>query len=177
MKTAMKLVDCDEARHAAAILAILNDAIVSSTALYDYQPRPASSMAAWFAAKRAGGFPVLGMESGSGELLGFASYGHFRAHAAYKYTVEHSVYVHREHRRRGIGDGLLAALIARARAQQLHVLVGGLDAANVASIALHERHGFHHAGTIREAGFKFGRWLDLAFYMLRLDTPQQPVDG
>jgi phosphinothricin acetyltransferase len=173
----MKLIDCDESRHADAILAILNEAIANSTAIYDYLPRPASSMPGWFAAKRAGGFPVLGIEDAQGRLLGFASYGSFRGFAAYKYSVEHSVYVHPDHRRRGIGQRLLAALIERARAQDLHLLVGGLDAANAASIALHEKAGFTHAGTIAEVAYKFGRWLDLAFYQLRLETPRQPQDG
>jgi L-amino acid N-acyltransferase YncA len=173
----MKLVDCTQTRHATAILDILNEAIVNSTAIYDYAPRPAASMPAWFATRRAGGFPVLGIEADDGELLGFASYGSFRGWAAYKYTVEHSVYVHAAHRGRGIGGRLLAALIERARAQDLHLLVGGLDAANAASIALHRKLGFTHAGTIAQAGYKFGRWLDLAFYQLRLETPHQPVDG
>jgi phosphinothricin acetyltransferase len=173
----MKLIDCSETQHAAAILEILNEAIVNSTAVYDYAPRPAESMTTWFAVKRTGGFPVLGLAADDGELLGFASYGRFRGWAAYKYTVEHSVYVHHGHRGRGIGSRLLVALIERARTQDLHLLVGGLDAANAASIALHRKLGFTHAGTIAQAGFKFGRWLDLAFYQLRLDTPQQPVEG
>lgn len=173
----MKLIDCDESRHAGAILAILNDAIVNTTAIYDYAPRPASSMPAWFAAKRAGGFPVLGIEDDAGRLLGFASYGSFRGFAAYKYTVEHSVYVHPDHRRRGVARRLLGALIERATAQDLHLLVGALDAANTASIALHEAFGFRHSGTIAEAAYKFGRWLDLAFYQLRLPTPRDPRDG
>ena len=173
----MKLIDCTEARHAMPILDILNEAIVHSTAVYDYAPRPAASMPAWFAAKRAGGFPVLGVEADDGTLLGFATYGTFRGWAAYKYTVEHSVYVHAAHRGRGLGEKLLSALVERARAQDLHVLVGGLDASNAASIALHCKLGFTHAGTIAQAGFKFGRWLDLAFYQRRLETPQSPVDG
>lgn len=173
----MKPIDCTEARHATAILDILNEAIVNSTAVYDYAPRPAASMAAWFAAKRAGAFPVLGVEADDGRLLGFATYGTFRGWAAYKYSVEHSVYVHAAHRGQGLGERLLAALIERARAQQLHVLVGGLDADNAASIALHRKLGFTHAGTIAQAGYKFGRWLDLAFYQLTLATPAAPVDG
>jgi L-amino acid N-acyltransferase len=173
----VKVIDCTEARHAASILGILNEAIVNSTAIYDYVPRPAASMQAWFAAKRAGDFPVLGIEADDGTLLGFASYGSFRGHAAYKYTAEHSVYVHAAHRGRGIGSQLLAALVQRARNQDLHILVGGLDAANVASIALHTKLGFTYAGTIAQAGYKFGRWLDLAFYQLRLDTPRAPRDG
>lgn len=172
-----RLVDCTLEQHGAAILDILNHAIVHSTALYDYRPRPPESMQGWFAAKHAGGFPVIGAVDEGGVLLGFASYGTFRAWPAFKYSVEHSVYIHHSQRGRGLGQTLMQALIARAEAQGLHVLVGGIDAENTASIRLHEKLGFRHAGTIREAGYKFGRWLDLAFYQLRLATPDRPFDG
>jgi L-amino acid N-acyltransferase YncA len=172
-----RLVDCTPGDHAAAILEILNDAIVHSTALYDYRPRTPDSMVAWFAAKAAGRFPVIGAVDDAGTLLGFASYGTFRAWPAYKYSVEHSVYVHRDHRGRGVGRLLMEALIAAARAGDLHVMVGGIDTTNRGSIALHEKLGFRHAGTVREAGFKFGRWLDLGFWQLVLETPVRPVDG
>ena len=173
----MKIVPCTREQHAGAILEILNDAIAHSTALYDYKPRTTQSMEGWFAAKAAGRFPVIGAVGDDGTLLGFASYGSFRAFPAYKYSVEHSVYVHKDHRGHGLGLTLMQRLIDEARAQQLHVMVGGIDAANAGSIALHERLGFVHAGTIRQAGFKFGRWLDLAFYQLVLETPARPVDG
>ncbi|MBC7957530.1 MAG: N-acetyltransferase [Cytophagales bacterium] len=173
----MHPVSCTEERHAAAILAIFNEAIVNSTALYDYKLRTPESMVGWFAAKRAGGFPVVGFENDAGELLGFASYGTFRAWPAYKYSVEHSIYVHQDHRGQGLGRKLLEAIVAAAYERNVHTLIGGIDAANEASIALHQNLGFEHAGTIRQAGFKFGRWLDLAFYQRILDTPAQPVDG
>lgn len=172
----MTLVECTHDRHAQAIVDIFNDAILNSTALYDYVPRPLASMEPWFAAKRAGNFPVIGFEDDAGTLLGFASYGTFRAWPAYKYTAEHSIYVHRDHRGRGIGRRLLQALIARATAQQLHVMVGGIDVTNAASIALHEQLGFVHSGTITQAGYKFGRWLDLGFYQLTLETPTSPTE-
>lgn len=171
------LIDCTHVDHAAAILDILNEAIVHSTALYDYRPRELESMDGWFAAKRTAGHPVIGVVDDDGSLLGFASYGRFREREAYKYSVEHSLYVHRDHRGRGVGALLMQALIEAARARGAHVLVGGIDVANTASIALHERFGFVHAGTIREAAFKFGRWLDLGFWQLVLDTPAEPVDG
>ncbi len=171
------LVECSFERHAEAILAIFNDAIVNSTALYDYTPRPPESMVTWFETKRRGGFPVLGLEDAEGRLLAFASYGTFRAWPAYKYSVEHSVYVHREHRGKGLGPAIMQALIEAARRNGVHAMIGGIDAANAASIALHQRLGFKHVGTLPEVGFKFGRWLDLAFYQLLLDTPAQPVDG
>jgi L-amino acid N-acyltransferase YncA len=173
----MRFVPCTHDAHAGAILDIFNDAIANSTALYDYKPRTLESMAGWFKAKEAGGFPVIGAVDDAGTLLGFASYGTFRAWPAYKYTVEHSVYVHKDHRGRGLGEALMRQLIDAAGQRDVHVLVGAIDMANRGSIALHERLGFTHAGTIREAGFKFGRWLDVGFWQLQLQTPKAPVDG
>jgi L-amino acid N-acyltransferase len=170
-------VDCTEERHAEAILAIFNDAIASSTALYDYAPRTRQTMVAWFAAKRAGSYPVIGIESDAGELLGFASWGPFRNFPANKYTVEHSVYVQREQRGKGLGRALLQRLVGLAQERPIHVMVGAIDASNQASIALHEELGFVHAGTVRHAGYKFGRWLDVALYQRLLEMPVQPQDG
>jgi phosphinothricin acetyltransferase len=72
---------------------------------------------------------------------------------------------------------LIDELIRRAREAQVRVLVGCIDAANTASIGLHQRLGFTHSGTFPQVGFKFGRWLDVAFYQLNLETPAQPQDG
>ena len=174
---AMRIVQCEPKRHAAAILAIFNDAILHSTALYDYKPRTAEMMADWFTAKAKGKFPVIGIENEDGDLMGFASYGTFRAWPAYKYTVEHSIYVAAAFRRHGVGKRLLEEIIAAAQGQDFHVLVGVIDAANAGSIRLHESFGFVHGGTIRQAGFKFGDWLDVAFYQLILPTPSRPADG
>ena len=173
----MKIIACEPARHSAAILGIFNDAIANSTALYDYHPRPPESMADWFEAKVRGNYPVIGVEDDDGALMGFASYGPFRAWPAYKYTVEHSVYVDARCRGQGVGRALLGAAILAAEKQDYHVMVGGIDAANAVSIKLHESLGFKSCGIVRHAGFKFGRWLDLAFYQLILRTPATPVDG
>jgi phosphinothricin acetyltransferase len=173
----MNIVNCTYDAHASAILAILNEAIVNSTALYDYVPRPPEAMVGWFQAKRAHDYPVIGAVSDDGELMGFASYGAFRPFPAYKYSVEHAIYVHKDHRRKGLARLLMQQLIARARAQDYHLVIGGIDMDNSASIALHESLGFTHSGTIRQAGFKFGRWLDLGFYQLVLETPLAPRDG
>ncbi|MBI2425337.1 MAG: N-acetyltransferase [Candidatus Hydrogenedentes bacterium] len=171
----MQLIACDRA-HAAAILDIFNDVIAHTTALWDYAPRSMDSMEQWFAAKE-GKYPVIGAVDENGKLLGFASYGPFRAFPAYKYTVEHSIHIHRDHRRQGLGRQLVEAIVAHARAQGYHTIVAGIEAGNTGSKALHEALGFEACGVIREAGFKFGRWLDLEFYQRVLDTPVDPVDG
>ena len=173
----MRVVQCERQRHAEAILAIFNHAIINSTALYDYKPRTIEMMTGWFDAKSKGRFPIIGIENDSGDLMGFGSYGIFRAWPAYKYSVEHSVYVDVRFRRQGIGKRLLQEVIAAAQGQDYHILVGGIDATNSASIRLHESLAFTYCGTIRQAGFKFGRWLDLSFYQLILSTPSQPTDG
>lgn len=116
------------------------------------------------------------MEDDAGELMGFGSYGPFRAWPAYKYTVEHSVYVETRFRGRGLGKTLLREIIVQATAQNYHTLIGGIEATNAASIALHQRLGFTHCGTVAQAGYKFGRWLDLAFYQRLLPTPVEPTE-
>lgn len=172
----MKLIRCDHS-FSGEILAIFNDAILNSAALYDYKPRTMENMAAWFDAKAKGSYPVIGAVAESGELMGFGSYGVFRDRPAYKYSVEHSLYVAAKFRGQGVGNALLQEVIAATQAQNYHVLVGCIDSANVASIKLHQRFGFTMAGTIRQCGFKFGRWLDADFYQLVLPTPTHPVDG
>jgi len=157
----------------ASILDIYNDAILHTTAVYDYEPHSLESRIAWFESRRSGGYPVIVYEV-EGAVAGFASFGPFRSFQGYRYTVEHSLYVHRNYRQRGIGRALLERLIELAECSGYAVLVGGIDAANVESIRLHERFGFEHAGTIPKAGRKFGRWLDLAFYHRQLSGKASP---
>ena len=175
-RSVLEMVRCSYDQHARAVLDILNDTIVNSTALYDYEQRKFESMISWFESKKRGNYPVIGVEQ-SGELLAFASYGAFRQWPAYKYSIEHSVYVRADQRRRGLGQWLLRELIKCAERQNYHLVVGGIDVTNEPSIRLHQKLGFTHAGTISHAGFKFGRWLDLAFYQLILETPRHPIDG
>jgi phosphinothricin acetyltransferase len=149
---------------AAGIAAILNDAILHTTASWADAPRSEEETAAWLAAKATDGLPVLvacAPDADGGGILGYASYGAFRAWAGYKHTVEHSVYVAKEARRRGMGEGLLAALIERARAAGLHVMVGGIGSENEASLALHSKLGFTEVARMPEVGRKFDRWLTL----------------
>jgi phosphinothricin acetyltransferase len=150
------------------ILAIFNEAIVHTTALYDYEPRTLEKVNQWYEVHVQNDFPVIGAFDEAGTLLGFAAYGSFRPHEGYKFTFEHSVYVRTDARGRGIGETLLTALIAEAQKRPVHSLIGVIDADNTVSIRLHEKLGFSFCGKIPQSGFKFGRWLDVVFYQLQM---------
>jgi phosphinothricin acetyltransferase len=172
----MNIVECDLQAHGEQMLDIVNEAIAGTTWVYDYSPRTSGQMAEWVADRRAGGFPVIVAEDGHQRLLGFGSFGRFRHLPGYKYTAEHSVFVDQAARRKGVGTQLLERLIELARGQDLHVLIGAIDSTNLPSIALHESLGFELCGTMREVGFKSGRWLDALFYQLVLATPLAPAE-
>ncbi len=172
----MKIITCNK-EYSEPILNILNEAIVTSTALYDYKPRTLENMVAWFEVKAKNNFPVIGLLNDKNELLGFGSYGTFRAWPAYKYTVEHSLYIQKDHRGKGYGKIILQEIIKEAEKQDYHNLIAGIDSSNVSSKKLHESFGFQFAGQIRHAGYKFSRWLDLDFYQLILATPFNPTEA
>jgi len=172
----MKKVYCNR-EYSPQILEIFNEVIQTSTALYDYKPRTMAMMDAWFDAKEKGGFPVLGLMDDTATLMAFGSYGTFRAWPAYKYTVEHSIYVERSFRGKGLGEIILKSVIEEVQQREYHNLIAGINAANQASIVLHLKLGFQLCGTVKHAGFKFGNWIDLQFYQLLLDGPKNPVDG
>lgn len=158
------------------ILDIFNDAILNSTALYDYKTRTMETMNTWYADKLKGNYPIVGAFDENDTLLGFATYGMFRVRPAYKYSVEHSVYVRSDKRGHGVGKVLLREIIKKAGEQNFHVMVGVIDASNGVSLKLHENEGFILTGIMKEVGFKFGKWLDAAFYQLILKTPENPTE-
>ena len=153
-----------------AILAIYNDVIATSTAVYAVEPVSLADRLAWFDARKAQGFPVL-VAVEADNVLGFASFGEWRgAWYGFRYTVEHSVHVAADARGKGIGVMLVEALFPLALAMGKHVMIGAIDADNAGSIRFHERLGFTVAGTFPEVGHKFGRWLDLVFMQRFLDA-------
>jgi len=149
-----------------AITAILNHAAAHSTATWHEYPKSEAEMADWFAARKKD-YAVLAAREGA-ELVGYASYGPFRAPSGYRLTAEHSIYVREDRRGKGIGKALLAALIERARGQGLRVLIGGVDADNALSIGLHKAFGFAESGRLPQVGRKFDRWLTLVFLQKNL---------
>lgn len=155
------------------ILDIYNDAILHTTAIYNYVPHTLAMRLDWFNEKQEQGFPVLVAEVG-GKVAGYSCLGHFRAFAAYKYTAESSVYVHTDHRGKGIARALMQPLIDAAKAMDLHAIVAGIDADNKISIKLHEQFGFTAVAHFKQVGYKFDKWLDLIFLQLLLPTPLHP---
>jgi phosphinothricin acetyltransferase len=155
----------------AGILDIYNEAVLTTTAVWDETPRTMDGQRQWLELKRTQCYPVLvaapGNEVGDA-VAGFCSYGPFRAWQGYRFSVENSIYVAAPYRRQGIARRMLDALVERARQQGLHMIVAGIEAENAASIALHAHAGYAVAGHIHEVGFKFGRWLDLVLMERRL---------
>jgi phosphinothricin acetyltransferase len=150
------------------ILEIANDAVRHTTAVWNETPTTLEARAAWLQERRRQGYAVIVVEE-DGLIAGFASLGPFRPFEGYARTTELSIYVHKDRRGQGHGGALLEALIERAKAAGMHVIVAGIAGDNTVSIRLHERHGFTEVGRMPEVGRKFGRWLDLVLMQRMLE--------
>jgi L-amino acid N-acyltransferase len=156
-----------------AITAIYNEVVANSTAVWTEKPDTEADRMAWMTARRALGYPVL-VAAESGIVMGYGTFGDFRAWPGYRHSVEHSVYIHTDHRGRGLGRIIVGELIAAATALGKHVLIAGIDGTNQASIRLHAQMDFAEVARMPEVGCKFGRWLDLVFMQRVLDTSATP---
>jgi phosphinothricin acetyltransferase len=157
-----------EIKDTQSILDIINYNILNSTALYDYKIRDFETQKTILEDKINKGFPIIIAEC-DGKLVGFGMYSEFRFREAYKFTVEHSVYVSPNEMGKGIGKMIMAQLIIQAKAQGLHTMIGVIDSENKSSITFHEQFGFKTVGIIKESGYKFDRWLDSVFMQLLLE--------
>ncbi|MGY3134501.1 L-amino acid N-acyltransferase YncA [Bradyrhizobium sp. USDA 4503] len=153
-----------------AITAIFNEAVANSNAIWTEKQDSEAERLAWMTARQALGYPVLVAVEGV-TVLGYGTFGDFRAFPGYRYSVEHSVYIHADHRGRGLGRIIVDELIAAATALGKHVMIAGIDGGNLASLRLHARAGFVEVARMPEVGRKFGRWLDLVFMQRLLDAP------
>lgn len=156
------------------ITAIYNDAVINTTAIWNEVMIDAVNRRAWLADRERAGYPVLVAIDADGTVLGYASFGDWRAWDGYRHTVEHSVYVRADKRGNGIGKALMLDLIDRAKETGKHVMVAGIDARNEGSIRLHEKLGFQNVGLLKQVGTKFGTWLDLTFLQITLDQRANP---
>ncbi len=145
------------------ILAIYNEAVLNTTASYDYEPRTLEHRTQWFEERRRDNYPVLVAVDEAGEVVGWSALNPFHARIGYRFTSENSVYVAATWRGKGIGRALLGPLLAAGRARGLHAILAVIDADNEASIRLHAAFGFEKVGHFKQTGFKFGRWLDVVY--------------
>jgi len=152
-----------------AILDIYNDAILTTAAVYSEKPHTLEMRKSWYEERIENNFPVFVAEEG-GDIVGFSSFGHFRAWPCYRYTVEISVYVKAASRGRGIGKLLIKPLIDRAKQMNMHAVIAGINSDNEVSLKLHRGLGFAEVAHFKEVGYKFDRWLDLKFLELILDN-------
>lgn len=150
------------------ILEIYNDAVLHTTASYDYEPRTLEHRRDWLAARERSGHAVFVAEDpADGRIVGWSALNPFHDRMGYRFTAENSVYVAADCRGQGLGARLLAPLLDAAVEQGLHAIIAVIDSENDASIRLHRRFGFEAVGHFRQVGFKFDRWLDV-IYMEKL---------
>lgn len=151
-----------------AVLAIYNDAVAHTTATYDYDPRSLDDQYALYDQKMQDGYAFFVARAVDGTVVGFSTYGLYRTRPGWRFACEHSVYVAAPWRGRRVGLSLLPPIMWHARKNGFHTMIGVVDAQNLASVRMHQRAGFTEVGTIREGGYKFGRWLDVAFLQAML---------
>ena len=151
-----------------AIVEIINFNILNSTALYDYHPRTLEQQLAIFEDKLKKGFPII-VATMDNRIVGFGYYSEFRFREAYRFTVEHSLYVSNDYYGKGIGKQLFSELISLAKKQKLHTMVAVIDSENQSSVVFHEQFGFATVGIIKETGYKFDRWLHSVIMQLLLE--------
>lgn len=149
-----------------AVRAIFNHYVTTSTCTFQIEPETEAERLAWFS-ERTDAHPVTVAEN-HGEVVGWAALSPWKSRCAYARSVDVSVYIRHDLHRRGIGRGLLADLIKRARAAGHHTVIGGVCSEQTASVALHEGLGFERVACFREVGYKFGRWLDVIYLQLVL---------
>jgi len=150
------------------IVDIINYNILNSTALYDYQPRTLEQQEAIFEDKLKKGFPII-VAVIEDKVVGFGYYSEFRFREAYRFTVEHSVYVNNDFHSKGIGKVIMENLILLAKNQKLHTMIAVIDSENQSSVTFHEQFGFKTVAVLKETGFKFDRWLHSQLMQLMLE--------
>jgi phosphinothricin acetyltransferase len=153
-----------------AISALYNALIATTTVAWTETPETLEDRRRWWADRTGEGDATVVAEA-TGAVVGYAAFGPFRDNEkwpGYRRTVEHTIHVDARWHGQGIGRRLMGALLDRARAQGMHVMVGAVDGANEASIRFHERLGFEVVARMPEVGRKFDRWLDLVLLQRRV---------
>lgn len=148
------------------LLDIYNYEVLHGEATFDINPRTLSERLDWYYAHNVGNHPLI-VAVEDGHAVGYACLSPYRVKEAYAATVELSVYVHKDYRKRGIARKLMLHILSMAREdKRIHTVISVITGGNRASIHLHEELGFLHCGTIKEVGVKFGKYLDIENYQM-----------
>lgn len=153
---------------AAAIAQIYNREVTETTATFDLVPRTLEAQQEWLSARSGAFAAIVGVDPATKQVVTFASLSPYKERAAYRTTVEDSIYVHRDFGGLGIGRQMLERLVDVARQSGFHSVIARIEASSAASRALHAACGFELVGVEREVGRKFHRWLDVAVMQLML---------
>jgi phosphinothricin acetyltransferase len=153
------------------ILEIYNDAVLTTTATYDYEPRSLEHRQSWYDDHKKTGLPIFIAAKDTGRIVGWSALNRYHDRRGYRFTSENSIYIAADHRGQGIGKLLLEPLIESAKKLQLRAIIAAIDAENEASVRLHARFGFEPVGHFKKVGYKFGRWLDVVYMELLLPEP------
>ena len=154
------------------ILEIYNDAVLNTTATYDYEPRTIAQRQTWFDEHKKSGLPIFAALNETGRIVGWSALNRYHDRMGYRFTSENSIYISPDYRGQGIGKLLLAPLIESAKQLGLHVIIAAIDGTNEPSIRLHKRFGFETVGCFKRVGYKFDRWLDVVYMELLLPEPK-----
>lgn len=150
----------------AELLEIYNYEVLNGVSTLDINPRTTEQWTDWFENHNIKNHPLIVSEE-NGAVTGYASLSSYRAKEAYASTVELSIYIHPEHRGKGVGTALMSEIITMAKEDPtVHTVVSVITSGNAASERLHDKFGFIFSGKIKEAGVKFGRYLDISNYYL-----------
>ena len=151
-----------------AMLCIYNSEVLNGVSTFDIRPKTVEEWEDWFSVHNKGNHPLYVAET-AGSVAGYASLSAYRDRAAFDTTVELSVYVAQSLRRQGIGDLLMQRMIEEARRDEnTHLIVSVITSENTASIRMHEKFGFTYCGTLREVGFKMGKYRSVDHYTLQV---------
>lgn len=148
------------------LLDIYNYEVEKGYATFDLRPKTMEERMVWFREHNRDNHPLIVAEE-DGKAVGYASLSSYRIKEAYAATVELSLYVHKDYRRRGIAAELAETILNMAREREdIHTVISVITGGNAASMKLHKKLGFTHCGTMREVGVKFGKLLDIENYQI-----------